>query len=451
MKKRYAVDMMVVGFALFAIFFGAGNLIFPPALGVLCGTEWKLGFLFYYIADIGLAVAGVLAMIKWDGKASKLAEPLGRIPAAVMTTAIILCVGPGLAIPRTAATTYELGIVPLLGIEGNRGTLAILSVVFFAIVLALTIRPSKVVDIVGKFLTPVLLAALTVLIIVGILHPAGQMQAPATQHVVREGVLNGYQTLDIFGTAFVSALLLKSIRDKGHTSRSSINLLSRGAAGIAAVLLLLVYGGLAFLGAGTGSLWKEAYLAGEINQASLLTNITYALLGRSGLAILAVVVASACLTTAIGLVSATAEYFETFLNGKVSYKTVAVITCVVSACLCNLGLSQIISISAPVLMLMYPLTILMVLTAWIRDYVPEKLPYRLSGAVTLAVSIMEVLGGTFGIASMVRLDALLPFSELGFSWLVPAVVSFLAGIVLVRINGSERKVSNEAAGEAKAA
>ena len=123
----------------------------------------------------------------------------------------------------------------------------------------------------------------------------------------------------------------------------------------------------------------------------------------------------------------------------------------VSACLCNLGLSQIISISAPVLMLMYPLTILMVLTAWIRDYVPEKLPYRLSGAVTLAVSIMEVLGGTFGIGSMARLDALLPFSKLGFSWLVPAVVSFLAGIVMVRINGSERKASNEAAGEPKAA
>ncbi len=425
--------MLVVGFALFAIFFGAGNLIFPPALGVLCGEQWGLGFLFYFIADIGLATAGVLAMVKWDGKASKLAEPLGKIPSAVISTAIILCVGPGLAVPRTAATTYELGILPLLGVEGSPLMLAALSVVFFTLVMVLTIRPSKVVDIVGKVLTPILLAALAVLIVRGIIHPGAEMTAPVTEHVIRDGVLNGYQTLDIFGAAFVAVLLLNSIKAKGHTDQRSISFLSKGAAVISAVLLLLVYGGLAYLGAGTGSLWTAEYVSGSINQAGLLINITQTLLGKAGLALLSVVVASACLTTAIGLVSATADYFSTMLRGKVTYKSVVVVTCIVSAFICNLGLSQIISISAPVLMLLYPVTILMVVTAGLRNRIPETLPYRLSAAATLAVSVIEVLGGTFGMVKFAAIDGMLPFSSFGLSWVVPAAAAFLAGIVICRV------------------
>ena len=142
-KQSYLKDLLTVGFALFAMFFGAGNLIFPPHLGLYCGGQWWLGFLIYFLADVGLGFLAVLALVKLDGRVDMVAEPLGRGPSVALSTAVISVLGPLLVIPRTAATTYELGVIPLFGIESSRVSLVILSVVFYAIVILLTIRPGK--------------------------------------------------------------------------------------------------------------------------------------------------------------------------------------------------------------------------------------------------------------------------------------------------------------------
>lgn len=424
-------DIFVIGFALFAMFFGAGNLIFPPDLGIRCGESWVSGFLFYYLADLGLGVIAVMAMVILGGRVEQIAEPLGMIPSTIIATAIILCIGPGLAIPRTAATTYELGIVPLFGISQGKVSLAVLSAVFFLAVLVLAIRPNKVVDIIGNILTPVLLISLLVLILKGILSPAGNVGDRIAENVVKEGILNGYQTLDMLAAIFFSVLMLNSIVGKGYNTRPVVKRLSFAAAMLASALLFVVYGGLAYLGASSGSLWKDAVADGELNQAVLLINITYAILGRPGIAILAIVVTCACLTTSIGLVSAAAEYFEGLLKEKLSYKQLVCIICVYSAITCNLGLTRIISISAPILNLLYPVTILMVVTAFMRKQISSVIPYRAAAFVTFIISIIEVGAGTFGIEIFDVLDRKLPFHAYGFSWLVPASVTFAVCAVLV--------------------
>lgn len=166
MKDRKIIkDSMTIGLALFAMFFGAGSLIFPPYLGLESGTSWFLGFLCFIIADIGLAFVTIVAMVHGDGSVSGITGVVGKIPAHIINTAAIVCIGPFLAIPRTAATTYEMTVVPLLPDAG----ILIVSIVFFGLTWLFTIRASKVIDILGNVLTPALFLCLVVLIGAGII------------------------------------------------------------------------------------------------------------------------------------------------------------------------------------------------------------------------------------------------------------------------------------------
>ncbi|MDL0416223.1 branched-chain amino acid transport system II carrier protein, partial [Clostridioides difficile] len=187
-------DVIVIGFALFAMFFGAGNLIFPPYLGVLSGSSWLIAFIGFLFADGGLALLAVIAATKFNGDTSKMFSRAGKGLSIALGCAMVICIGPLLAIPRTAATTYEMGILPTIG---SGISPVIFSIVFFALVLVLTIRPSKVVDIVGAILTPALLIALAVLIVKGIVSPLGEIRdSSLIQNVFAEGITQGYQTMD---------------------------------------------------------------------------------------------------------------------------------------------------------------------------------------------------------------------------------------------------------------
>ena len=203
------------------MFFGAGNLIFPPKLGLECGSSWEEGFLFYFLIDIGLGIAAVFSMVQTDGDTKRILEPIGSVPSKIVMTLIILCIGPGIALPRTAATTYEVGILPLLDHEEAPEILAVFSVVFFALVLLLSIRASRVVDIIGKFLTPVLLASLLLLIFRGVTSPLSAVQKPLTESPIQDGVINGYQTLDMLAAVLFTIILISSVKDKGYQNPRS--------------------------------------------------------------------------------------------------------------------------------------------------------------------------------------------------------------------------------------
>ena len=411
-------DIIITGFALFAMFFGAGNLIFPPYLGVITGDKFLVGFLGFIIADVGLSLFAILAAAKTDVDTEKVFGRAGKLFAVILGSAIMICLGPLLAIPRTAATTFEMGVSPI--VPGFNSVL--FSTIFFAITLALTIKPSKVVDIIGSYLTPALLVCLLVIIAIGIINPIGSLNEASIQNVFNEGILQGYQTLDALGAICLSAVLIKSLVQKGYKEeKDRVGILLKSGF-IAAIGLAVVYGGLTYLGATVSSVYDST-----VSQSTLIVAITIALLGTPGKIILSLIVTLACLTTAIGLTSATAEHFSTLTKNKLKYEHIVIAVCIFSLAISTLGVGAIIKISAPILSLIYPATIVLVMMTIFKKYV--KNDNIVKGATYVAL-IMGILMAAKDLGVNVVFIDLLPFANLGFCWVVPAVIGGLLGSLI---------------------
>lgn len=417
MKKK---DVLVVGLALFAMFFGAGNLIFPTFLGVESCSSWIIGFVGFIIADVGLALLSIVAAAKFNGDINDMFSKVGKIVAITLGCAIMICLGPLLAIPRTAATTFEMGIKPLL--PGFNSIL--FSIIFFAITLVLTIKPSKVVDIIGEFLTPALFATLIFLIIVGIVNPIDSVTAAARiKDVFAEGITQGYQTMDALGALALSTVIMTTLTNKGYTeTKDKIKVTFRSAI-IAGLGLIIVYGGLAYLGATIANQYADIPLE-SISQTSLIVAITDSLLGQPGKILLAVIIGLACLTTAIGLTSATAQYFEQVTNKKLKYETIVIIVCVFSAFISNFGVSSIIKFSAPILSMIYPPTVALVTLNLFREKIKNDNVFIYSTFTAFFISVFTVLNDMGLNLSFVNK---LPLASLGFNWVVPVLIAAIIG------------------------
>ena len=251
-----------------------------------------------------------------------------------------------------------------------------------------------------------------------------------TDNVIRDGIANGYQTMDLLAAMFFSVIIITSIYEKGYKDKKTRMKLSMASSLVAGLLLFLVYGGLAYLGATTGTLWQKDLLAGNVNQASLLINITNGLLGKTGVIVLGIVVACACLTTAIGLTSSAAGYFNDLSKGKFKYEWVVIIVSVVSALICNLGLSEIINITAPILTVIYPLSVFLICTTFLHDKVKNLNAYRIASTVIFVISLFTVLYDTFGIPQFSWVHGYLPLDSYGFNWLLPGVIAFIIGMFI---------------------
>lgn len=427
-KSNFFRDVIVVGFALFSMFFGAGNVIFPPYLGMESGQQWLAGFSAYYIADIGLALLGMFALLR-VGSSEAVLHRVGRVPAEILMCAIILCIGPMVA--RTSASTFEMAIAPNLpGVSP-----VLFSILFFAVILALCIKESAVVDIVGKILTPLLLVGLCAIILKGIFSPLGDiLTAPKIANVTVTGIKSGYQTMDALAALPFGIIVLQSVTDKGYTgSKSKLRLVGGGAV-LAGVLLLAVYMGLAYLGATVSGQYTSA-----VGRAELIMAIVGALLGKGGMIIFGAVVGLACVTTAIALTSSAAAYFSELCRGKVKYKVFVVIICVFSAVVSNLGLDRIVSIAAPVLDVVYPPALVLILISLV---VPKTSDF-VSRAATLGALLTSVLCTVqLYVGKLTFLEAL-PLYDLGLSWILPAVIFAAAAALLSPLFRSNRAGSPE--------
>ena len=417
-KGSFFRDVIVVGFALFSMFFGAGNVIFPPYLGMESGQQWLAGFSAYYIADIGLALLGMFALLR-VGSSEAVLHRAGRVPAEILMCAIILCIGPMVAIPRTSASTYEMAIAPNLP-----GVSPILfSILFFAVILALCIKESAVVDIVGKILTPLLLVGLFAIILKGIFSPLGDItSAPQIANVTVTGIKSGYQTMDALAALPFGIIVLQSVTDKGYTGGKSKFRIVGGGAVLAGALLLAVYMGLAYLGATVSS----QYTTGAVGRAELIMAIVKALLGKGGMIIFGTVVGLACVTTAIALTSSAAAYFSELCRGKVNYKVFVVVICVFSAVVSNLGLDRIVAIAAPVLDVVYPPALVLILISLLMPKVSDFV----SRAATLGALLTSVLCTIHLYVDKLTFLEALPLYDLGLSWILPAVIFAAAAALL---------------------
>ena len=416
--KSNLKSTFVVGFAVFAMLFGAGNLVFPPFLGMQSGNNWIWGFLGFAVMDVVFAMVVMIVISKKKDGSDGIVGILGNKLSKVLMLALYICIGPLVAIPRTAATTYELSIAPLIPQLNS----IVFSIIFFAFVLALCIRPSKIIDIIGAVLAPILLVTLGVLIVKGIMNPLGSI-VPGDQLYtsIHSGITTGYQTMDTIAALAFSILIISQVKDYKLKSVDEERKMIKNACFIAGLALILIYGGLAYLGATVGDIYPE-----NITRTEIMINLAKDILGPAGLIVLAVIVAAACLTTAIGLVSSCAAYLEKLSKGKVSYKVFCTIVCVFSAVLCNVGLDNIIAMAAPILDFIYPILLVLIFLAMIKEEsVSKAVRYGAIGGVFLFV----VYQAFENITHLTNITAKMPLASFGFAWVVPALVGVIVGFI----------------------
>ncbi|KEH99168.1 branched-chain amino acid transport system II carrier protein [Clostridium massiliodielmoense] len=429
MDKRKK-DIWIVGTALFAMFFGAGNLIFPPSLGLLAGKDWVTCGIGFFITAIGMPLITIIAVCKAGGTIDDVGNKVGPKFSKIVSTIIILAIGPLFAIPRTAATTFETGIKPSLpGMSP-----IIVSIIFFAITLFFVINPSETIDRIAKILTPLLLIIMFILIIKGIISPLGTPTTRMSISPFPKGFTEGYQTMDALASLLFAGVIINSIKSKGYSSKSDQISMTIKAGIVSSICLAVIYGGLMYLGASTNSIFPIDKPKGD-----LLIAITYMSLGSFGKIALGLVVSLACLTTSVGLTATVGNYFNELSNNKVSYRTVVIITVIFSTIVSNVGLDKLIACTLPVLVTMYPVAIVLVLMNLMGKFMPKN---AYSGAIfaTFLVSLYDgfkMAGANVDFIGNIIMQ--IPLAKSGFSWIIPAIIGGIISTLLF----SKRKNCDE--------
>lgn len=425
-------DLLITGFALLAMFFGAGNLIFPPMLGLQSGELLFWALLGFIITGVGLPFLGITAVAQAGGDLQLLANRVHPIFSKIITTIAILCIGPLLAIPRTAATSFEVAIAPLLS-SPDSATIQIAllatTIIFFAITLFFVLKPTDLITNLGKILTPLLLIFLGIIIFKGIINPLGSISTATYTNPFSQGFLEGYNTMDAIASVIFGMIIVKGIKAKGVTNNSQIAKITTIAGMIAASGLAFIYVGLAYIGATTGSNFTGN------NHGEMLSFISAALLGEAGKVIMGVAITLACLTTAIGLVASCGEFFNRLSNNRISYNAVVIITTLVSLLLANLGLAKILVISVPLLEFVYPIIIVLIILALTHNFFNgKKLVYQLAVGITTLLVLVDSLykigtGLGINLTFIEQMLNYLPLYHLGFAWLIPAILAAILALI----------------------
>lgn len=433
MNKKFK-DLGVIGFALFAMFFGAGNLIFPPFLGKSVGSSYFSSSVGFIITGVGLPLLGIIACVKSGGSFDKMASRVSKPFAMIATTALILSIGPMLAIPRTAATTFELTVHPLF--PGISPFVAIL--IYFIINLCFVLRPSSLIDNIGKFLTPVLLITLTLIIVKGILHPIGPIVDTGYTSVFSNSLLMGYQTMDAMASVIFASIIISSVKSKGYTSEKEITSATIKSGMIAILGLAFIYGGLLYLGSQTSTLYGN-----DIQKTQLVMEISRRILGNFGKVALGICVGLACLTTSVGLIATSSEFFTKLFKNKISYKANALIMTLVSMIISLKGVDQIVVLADPILQILYPVVIVLIITSLFIKYINEDKIIAITVYVTCFISVLSVitnLGVNTGILG--TLLKTIPLYSAGFVWVIPSVITFFICYILLNPKG-KRNLSGQ--------
>ncbi len=429
-KKLYTnKDILVLGLMLFALFLGAGNMIFPPLLGQAAGENVGISVIGFLITGVGLPLLGVMAIAYTGGDLQTLANRVNPIFGIIFTIIMYLAIGPFFGIPRTGTVAFEIGATPFLpeSVNPQGWALFLFTIVFFSITYFLALNPTKLVDRIGKILTPILLTVIGVLVVKSIITPMGAIGAPTEGYrnsPFFKGFLEGYLTMDTIAALVFGIVVISAIKDKGVTDKKTITSLCLKAGFIAAIGLTIVYAGLSYLGATSLDAVGAAGNGGQI-----LSGSANYLFGSIGAVILGLAITFACLTTSVGLVSATSKFFSKIMP-SVSYKVFVAILSIFSLIVSNVGLEQLITFSLPVLIMIYPLAIVLILLSFYR-WRNESYVYGFALLFTGIVSIADGLAiAEINITFLQDIFRILPLYSEGVGWLVPAIIGALIGMIV---------------------
>ncbi|WP_416188933.1 branched-chain amino acid transport system II carrier protein [Neisseria sp. CCUG17229] len=424
-------SLWAVGLMLFALFFGAGNLIFPAFLGQQAGENWFSAMLGFLLTGAGLPLLGVIAIGYSNSRdVQVLASRVTPLYGILFASALYLAIGPLFATPRTATVSFEIGVVPYISEENKTLALALFSLFFFGLAYWLSLSPGKLVSRIGKILTPVLLVTIAILMGYAAMNPMGALTAPQGDFAISpfaKGILEGYGTMDALASLVFAIIVIDAVRAMGVDNRAELLRTTTIAGVVAATCLAVVYLMIGYMGA-----TSVAGLGMQENGAAVLSKTAQYYFGNGGNILLSVIVFLACLSTAIGLIVANAEFFNRLCPG-ISYKTFVTIFTLVSMGFANKGLAGIISFSIPVLMLLYPLTVVIILLAFLHNlFGGGRIVYICTIFFTLIVGVLDAYKAAFGFSdeTAAAINNALPLYDIGLGWVVPAVVGFILGCIL---------------------
>lgn len=412
---------LILGFALFALYFGAGNLIFPPSIGHLSGTNWLPGLAGFAITGILLPLLAVIAILNAGGKFEQLTRPISPWFYVVFNLLLMVGIGMFVTIPRMAATTHELGVQLLFPSVPSVVTILL----FFAITFYFTMDRSNVIDKIGKILTPLLVVILLIIVGKGIFSPIGTPIVTDLKAPFSHAFVQAYQTGDVITGILCAPIFIAAIRSYGYKNGQVRKMALIGTA-IAGIGLLIVYGGLLFIGASGSNVFPA-----NIESTTLVSEIVFTLLGNFGSVALAIAITLACLTSTIGVTAVIAEFLNNLSKNKISYKVWVFVICTMGTIVGSFGVEKIINYTLPIFTALYPVAIVLVMLGIARKIIPNAGAYRGSILLTFIVSVLETIQ-SLGVQSSVISSLLnwLPLSENGFAWLVPAIVGFIVGALL---------------------
>ena len=438
-KKIPFSTYAIIGTMLFGMFFGAGNLIFPIQMGQLAGTNFWPALIGFLVTAIGLPFLGILAIgLSGSNGLRDLASKVHPVFGILFALALYLTIGPFFAIPRTATVPFVVGFEPFIPADQTSTWLLIFSLVFFLLVYYFSLNPAKIMDIIGKYLTPAFLLFLFVLIGISIFAPMGSFEAPTGNYVgeaFMTGFKEGYNTMDALASLAFGIIVINAIKRNGITEKKQIAKATWKAGIFAMALMMLIYGLITYMGA------SSIHAIGSFeNGGQIFAAVADHYFGSYGAILLAIIIVLACLKTSIGLITACSEFFHEVWP-RVSYKAFATILCIVSFAIANVGLSNIITFAVPVLMFLYPLAIVLIIFALAAPlYRNKQLVLAIAILFTFFISIIDGYNALISSVPAMEVGFLtnianvyadvLPLYSIGLGWIVPAIVGGIIGFII---------------------
>jgi LIVCS family branched-chain amino acid:cation transporter len=408
-------EIWIAGFALFSLFFGAGNLILPPTLGVKAGLDWWIVVLGFVLTAVTIPILAIFAHAKLQGTLYDFGKKVSPVFSTIYCF-LIYIIAIAIPSPRTAAVTHEMTVQPFFDTSP-----LLTSVIYFVFVFIFAINRSRVIGLIGKFLTPIIVLILLIIIGIAVFTSPGSMSPSTFTTPFVDGILEGYQTFDAIGGVVVGAVIIISLNYSSHTTFDAKRKLIRQAGFIAGTGLLLIYGGLIL----SGSLLSSTF-AEDATRTEILSSLSSQTLGNFGTTFLSVLVALACFTTAAGIVTGTADYIKGICNNsQKAYIITAAIGSILGIIVGSYNVGFIIDFAVPALMFLYPITIMLILLNIVPDKYASKLVFRGVILVTFIFSITDFLGFIIPRENLTGIKNIIPLANSSLGWVIPAVLTFI--------------------------
>ena len=415
-------EIWIAGFALFSLFFGAGNLILPPTLGFNSGSDWWIVVLGFIITAIAIPIMAIFAHAKLQGTLYDFGKKVSPVFSTVFCF-LIYIIAVAIPSPRTAAVTHEIAIHPFFDTSP-----ILTSIFYFVLVFIFAVNRSRIIGLIGQFLTPIIVIILLVIIGIAFFTSPGTVNPSTFKNPFIDGVLEGYQTFDAIAGVVVGAVIIISLDYSSHTTFEAKRRLIRRAGFIAGSGLLLIYGGLIL----SGSLFSSTFLE-NASRTEVLSSLSTQTLGNFGTTFLSVLVAIACFTTAVGIVTGTADYIKGICNdSKKAYITAAAVASVIGIIVGSYQVDFIITLAVPALMFLYPITIVLILLNVVSDKYASKLVFRGVVLATFIFSITDFLGFIIPRENLVGIKSMIPLAEHSLGWVLPALLVFIFTNLVVK-------------------